>query len=113
MAACMDSFMASIISPVTCVVNREDETVWGLIKELRWAFERSDTNDRIMVVISRQAAFRVRLISRMFFHRHVTIITCEDTPWWHEIFGYAKVMAYAMGLGEVAENFRRRYYREW
>ena len=98
---------------VSLMVNRDDREVWGTLAEMRWVFDAfpSDSDVKFVFVTDRRHGIRVMLIARWFFvGRKVRVVVSDDpaSSLFHEVLGYAKLLAVKVGFERQAEWLSRQ-----
>jgi predicted acetyltransferase len=103
---------------VRMLVNEANHAIWGTVREMLWAKEvilGECPNARIEFVTNKTHARRAwvanKLITKIPNCRFIHSL--DDQPrWYHEILGYLKLLAYMVGLEDIAERFRREHWAQ-
>ena len=98
---------------IPLMVNRDDREVWSTLAEMRWVFDAfpSDSDVKFVFVTDRRHGIRVMLIARWFFvGRKVRVVVSDDpaSSLFHEVLGYAKLLAVKVGFERQAEWLSRQ-----
>ena len=108
------------------VTNRNNDKVWSTLHEMGWIFHEINWQSKAMLsgttiyeparfVTNSTHAQRVHFIQRHFYKDESMgdcVLSNEvPPPWWHEWFGYIKLLLCRIGLGSLLEPLRRRCYK--